>query len=213
MASSLLISTGIHLPDTPPYVVLFPVPMPGQGLPSAFRPISPDTVLVAVTPSAPPMAKQTEIIYIIITVYILINNIIKIIKHYNMFCPWKLKDFIQLLQKLPIHSVQKDREHQSHVAVNVSLIVLISTASYPRELPWQCPRCWWRWGWVWRRRESSQPDGPSGRCSLPCLDPAENQGHQVTSHTGSLMWGVCIWMLWADIICLHLCSVCVYEWG
>lgn len=45
---------GWHSPDTPPYVVRLPRPMPGQGEPSAFSPISPETVLVAVTPSAPP---------------------------------------------------------------------------------------------------------------------------------------------------------------
>lgn len=43
-----------HSPDTPPYVVRLPRPMPGQGEPSALSPISPETVLVAVTPSAPP---------------------------------------------------------------------------------------------------------------------------------------------------------------
>lgn len=45
----------LHLPDTPPYVVRCPRPMEGQGVPSALSPISPDTVLVAVTPSAPPV--------------------------------------------------------------------------------------------------------------------------------------------------------------
>ncbi len=42
------------LPEMPPYVVLAPLPIPGQGVASALRAISPDTVLVAVTPSAPP---------------------------------------------------------------------------------------------------------------------------------------------------------------
>lgn len=46
---------GQHLPDTPPYVVLSPRPTAGQGVLSALSPISPDTVLVAVTPSAPPV--------------------------------------------------------------------------------------------------------------------------------------------------------------
>ncbi len=46
---------GWHSPDTPPYVVRLPRPMPGQGEPSALSPISPETVLVAVTPSAPPV--------------------------------------------------------------------------------------------------------------------------------------------------------------
>lgn len=44
----------VYLPDTPPYVVRWPAPTFGQGLPSAFSPIRPETVLVAVTPSAPP---------------------------------------------------------------------------------------------------------------------------------------------------------------
>lgn len=49
---------GQHLPDMPPYVVLSPRPTAGQGVLSAFSPISPDTVLVAVTPSAPPVKEK-----------------------------------------------------------------------------------------------------------------------------------------------------------
>lgn len=49
---------GQHLPDTPPYVVLLPLPTAGHGVPSAFSPISPETVLVAVTPSAPPVMQK-----------------------------------------------------------------------------------------------------------------------------------------------------------
>lgn len=41
----------------PPYVVCLAWPMPGQGVPSAFGPIRPDTVLVAVMPSAPPVER------------------------------------------------------------------------------------------------------------------------------------------------------------
>lgn len=51
---------GQHLPDTPPYVVLSPAPTAGQGVLSAFSPISPDTVLVAVTPSAPPVKQKVS---------------------------------------------------------------------------------------------------------------------------------------------------------
>lgn len=49
---------GQHLPDMPPYVVLSAPPTAGQGVLSAFSPISPDTVLVAVTPSAPPVKEK-----------------------------------------------------------------------------------------------------------------------------------------------------------
>lgn len=48
-------------PDTPPYVVLFPRPTAGQGVPSALSPIRPETVLVAVTPSAPPVKNHVNI--------------------------------------------------------------------------------------------------------------------------------------------------------
>merc|ERR1719468_866138 len=41
------------LPLTPPYVVFFSLPTLGQALPLALRPMRPDTVLMAVTPSAP----------------------------------------------------------------------------------------------------------------------------------------------------------------
>lgn len=60
---------GQHLPDTPPYVVLSPAPTAGQGVPSAFSPISPDTVLVAVTPSAPPVKEKVS--------HFLLNNLYK----------------------------------------------------------------------------------------------------------------------------------------
>lgn len=46
------------LPETPPYVVLCSLPMFGQATPLVFTPIRPETVLVAVTPVAPP--EQTE---------------------------------------------------------------------------------------------------------------------------------------------------------
>ena len=42
------------LPDMPPYVVFFSLPTEGQAEPSVLIPIRPDTVLIAVTPSAPP---------------------------------------------------------------------------------------------------------------------------------------------------------------
>ena len=48
----------MHLPDTPPYVVRLAAPTLGQGEPSAFSPIKPETVLVAVTPSAPPVTQN-----------------------------------------------------------------------------------------------------------------------------------------------------------
>ena len=41
-------------PDTPPYVVRLACPTPGHGVAPPFRCISPETVFVAVTPSAPP---------------------------------------------------------------------------------------------------------------------------------------------------------------
>lgn len=44
----------IALPDTPPYVLSFSRPTAGHGVASALNPISPDTVLIAATPSAPP---------------------------------------------------------------------------------------------------------------------------------------------------------------
>jgi hypothetical protein len=44
----------IALPDTPPYVLSLSRPTAGHGVASAFNPISPDTVLIAATPSAPP---------------------------------------------------------------------------------------------------------------------------------------------------------------
>jgi len=48
-------ATGlIALPDTPPYVLSFSRPTAGHGVASALNPISPDTVLMAATPSAPP---------------------------------------------------------------------------------------------------------------------------------------------------------------
>lgn len=52
---SVFLCLCASLPDTPPYVVWLPVPTLGQGEPSAFSPIKPETVLVAVTPSAPPL--------------------------------------------------------------------------------------------------------------------------------------------------------------
>ena len=44
----------IALPDTPPYVLSFSRPTAGHGVAFAVSPISPDTVLMAATPSAPP---------------------------------------------------------------------------------------------------------------------------------------------------------------
>lgn len=44
----------VALPETPPYVVSFLTPTAGHGLPAAFRPIRPETVLMADTPSALP---------------------------------------------------------------------------------------------------------------------------------------------------------------
>ena len=48
----------IALPDTPPYVVNFSRPTAGHGVASALSPISPDTVLTAATPSAPPTPRK-----------------------------------------------------------------------------------------------------------------------------------------------------------
>lgn len=59
---------GQHLPDTPPYVVFFPSPTAGQGVPSALSSISPDTVLVAVTPSAPPVNNTSDNLNKLVTV-------------------------------------------------------------------------------------------------------------------------------------------------
>ena len=42
------------LPDTPPYVVFCSLPIAGHATDDPLKPINPDTVLVAVTPSAPP---------------------------------------------------------------------------------------------------------------------------------------------------------------
>lgn len=67
---------GQHLPDTPPYVVLSPAPTAGQDVPSAFSPISPDTVLVAVTPSAPPVKQKVS--------HFLLNHKKKRGKKYNI---------------------------------------------------------------------------------------------------------------------------------
>ena len=59
MAETFLSATGrTALPETPPYVVLFSLPTAGQGLALAFNPIRPDTVLMAVTPSAPPTREK-----------------------------------------------------------------------------------------------------------------------------------------------------------
>lgn len=52
------------LPDTPPYVVSLFFPTLGQGVPSALSPIIPETVLVAVTPLAPPMRRHNIIVRI-----------------------------------------------------------------------------------------------------------------------------------------------------
>jgi len=48
----------VALPDTPPYVLSLSFPTPGHGVASAFSPISPDTVLIAETPSAPPAVRK-----------------------------------------------------------------------------------------------------------------------------------------------------------
>lgn len=46
----------VAFPDTPPYVVRFSVPTAGHGVPSGFKDINPETVLMAETPSALPIA-------------------------------------------------------------------------------------------------------------------------------------------------------------
>ena len=46
------------LPDTPPYVVRFSLPTAGHAVPSPFKCIRPDTVFVAVQPSAPPKIRH-----------------------------------------------------------------------------------------------------------------------------------------------------------
>lgn len=55
------------VPDTPPYVVRLPAPTAGQGVPSAFNPMRPETVLVAVTPSAPPSLAALAMLTISVT--------------------------------------------------------------------------------------------------------------------------------------------------
>ena len=56
MTETALSAIGLMaLPDTPPYVVFFCLPTAGQALELAFSPIRPETVLVAVTPSALPV--------------------------------------------------------------------------------------------------------------------------------------------------------------
>ena len=61
IAETALSATGrIAFPDTPPYVVRFSAPTPGQGVPSPFTFISPESVFVAVTPSALPTWIQIE---------------------------------------------------------------------------------------------------------------------------------------------------------
>lgn len=56
-------------------MVFLPSPTSGQGVPSALSPISPDTVLVAVTPSAPPVNNVSD-------------NLNKLVKRTNRY--WKL---------------------------------------------------------------------------------------------------------------------------
>lgn len=45
----------VAFPLTPPYVVRFSRPTAGHAVVSAFKLIKPDTVLIAETPSAPPV--------------------------------------------------------------------------------------------------------------------------------------------------------------
>lgn len=55
IAETALKAIGLTaFPLIPPQVVLFSTPMAGQASPFVLRPIKPDTVLIAVTPSAPP---------------------------------------------------------------------------------------------------------------------------------------------------------------
>lgn len=54
-AETALKATGrTAFPETPPYVVRLSRPTPGQGSPFPLRPMRPERVLVAVTPSAFP---------------------------------------------------------------------------------------------------------------------------------------------------------------
>lgn len=50
----------VALPLTPPYVVRLSMPTAGQGVVSALTLISPDTVLMADTPLAPPTYTQLQ---------------------------------------------------------------------------------------------------------------------------------------------------------
>ena len=55
------------LPLYPPYVVFFSEPTAGQALESGKTPIKPDTVFVAVTPSAPPRRAASAMTTISVT--------------------------------------------------------------------------------------------------------------------------------------------------
>lgn len=70
---TILYHMCVHLPDIPPYVVRFSKPTLGQGEPSALSPIKPETVLVAVTPSAPPITQHN--------IYRLVNRHLLIIRY------------------------------------------------------------------------------------------------------------------------------------
>merc|ERR1719468_629246 len=62
------------LPLTPPYVVFFSLPMLGQALPLALSPMRPDTVLMAVTPSAPPSLAALAISTMLVTLGVSLAN-------------------------------------------------------------------------------------------------------------------------------------------
>ena len=57
----------IAFPETPPYVVLCASPTAGQATPLDWSPMRPDTVLMAVTPSAPPSLAARAISTISVT--------------------------------------------------------------------------------------------------------------------------------------------------
>ena len=65
MAETALNAIGLTaFPLTPPYVVRFSNPTAGHACPLELSPIKPDTVLIAVTPSAPP-CYDIKIIYLL----------------------------------------------------------------------------------------------------------------------------------------------------
>merc|ERR1719384_47086 len=78
------------LPLTPPYVVFFSLPMLGQALPLALSPMRPDTVLMAVTPSAPPSWAARAIWTMLVTFGVSLANtgiLLTSFTHLQIFLP------------------------------------------------------------------------------------------------------------------------------